>query len=550
MIGNTINKLKAALGCSLLLFIPSLPANSKPCVDDNGPNARKSIVIWDTKALAPLTFQKTVWNTIRQEGEPENSGENHQARIEKFVEGILTTLSQKAATTDVGQVVPLEALLPDHTDYKALAKRLLNPKDDLGLVPTAAFNRFDLAPLSLDDCGEYRIVYSFRKETRSLPLDDQLSRFFLIFEARVKNVNITGKSIIAVDQRLVDGCTEIISQWSEFPLIPNTQIAKTLKRFFYTKVAPNRPRGIRAEWVGGDNGQIRGNIKIVRDQIWQLRQWQLDVTNSDPILVTAPLTDSPQVELFDNYATAQSPILNKEFQKTFAMSHAKSLVDPVVCGVISPKLCPEQNSASAVINKLGISKISKNKLNISKYNDYQNITQYIGNNDKIDNIDLNSYSDFYYFLKKYVKPNTSTNQKISYPQLVRRLHTISCAGCHQLSNRKILGNINNDYIRWPFSNSFTHIKEPEQNTSLNVRASKALRKFFIPFRQKILCQFLENRFIDDKKIDVFTYLKIRNLEELLKSNIGNPKELIRIRNQIKIIKENENGLFIPYRRSH
>src|SRR5262249_10347815 len=76
-------------------------------------------------------------------------------------------------------------------------KRLLNPNDRIGLVPVALFNRLDLAPADWSDCGEYRIIYSFKPP---IPIN----RFFLIFEARLANAN---------PQTLFEGCRAIANFW-------------------------------------------------------------------------------------------------------------------------------------------------------------------------------------------------------------------------------------------------------------------------------------------------------------------------------------------------
>ena len=59
----------------------------------------------------------------------------------------------------------------------------INPFAQTGLrfVPTALANRFDLAPKSGADCGEYRIVYAM--------VGGQMTdgRAFLIFEGRLPN---------------------------------------------------------------------------------------------------------------------------------------------------------------------------------------------------------------------------------------------------------------------------------------------------------------------------------------------------------------------------
>ena len=79
---------------------------------------------------------------------------------ENFVKSMLTSFQDDAMVNPVSglrmkvDVRSLEANLDPN--------KLLNPADPIGLVPIALFNRLDAAPEDWSNCGEHRIVYSFK----------------------------------------------------------------------------------------------------------------------------------------------------------------------------------------------------------------------------------------------------------------------------------------------------------------------------------------------------------------------------------------------------
>ena len=79
---------------------------------------------------------------------------------ENFVKSLLTSFQDDDMVNPVSglrmsvDLRPLEAGLDP--------KKLLNPTDPAGLVPVALFNRLDAAPADWSNCGEHRIIYSFK----------------------------------------------------------------------------------------------------------------------------------------------------------------------------------------------------------------------------------------------------------------------------------------------------------------------------------------------------------------------------------------------------
>lgn len=559
---NTKLRFSSIVALGKLALFAALPL-SLPCAaaaNFQETDPRKSVIVWDTTALEPLTFQKTIWNIVRENIDFQPDTPIDMEKTVSFVEALLKTLKLQSAVNANGQQIPLIALLPADSDFRALARRLLDPKDDLGLVPTAALNRFDLAPYSLDDCGEFRIVYSLKKPV--VDAAELIKRFFLIFESRVGNVEPKAESESAIATELINGCKEIIKKWQGFPKKKNSVIATDLEAFFYEKVAEGLPRAILAKWIGGEQGQIRGNIKIKDStgrQIWQLRQWQLNSTDSKlPIPETAALTDSPRVELFENYSTARQPSDNEVFQTKFAETAVEFLRNPAACGPSTYSNCPLGDSANGLLNRLGIPKTTErvSKIISDAHLDFQNITSNTDNLDELDSISkrINFYDDFKENIRKLGNEHLPRGHIANEDHVLLRMQAISCAGCHQFSqNSGHIGSIGDVRIKWPRSKRFVHIGEPRDNTTYNVRLSEALTDNFTPFRRKINMNFSINKFLE-KEIDVKKYIFIRNARNNLKTkqfNDINYKTNINIHiNTIKNLKEGEKGLFVQFRRSH
>jgi hypothetical protein len=87
---------------------------------------------------------------------------------------------------------------------------------------------------------------------------------------------------------------------------------------------------------------------------------------------------------------------------------------------------------------------------------------------------------------------TTLGSALTPDQVVLRAQALSCAGCHRLSNGVALGG----GLTWPASLGFTHVTERETEvvgSETRFRISDALVNVFLPARQQILEDFLNNR---------------------------------------------------------
>ena len=87
------------------------------------------------------------------------------------------------------------------------------------MQPVGLFNRLDLAPKILANCGEHRIVYA--KTTIGGGIWD---RFFLNFEATLPNPHNND----------VVGCQQVAALWSSLRSLSAARAKQALVKFYYS----------------------------------------------------------------------------------------------------------------------------------------------------------------------------------------------------------------------------------------------------------------------------------------------------------------------------
>ena len=150
------------------------------------------------------------------------------------------------------------------------AKELLKVDGPDEMLPVGLFNRLDLTPQDMSNCGEYRIVYAKKNPTAG-----GFNRFFLIFEAALPNSDPNSN---------VEGCRQVAKFWDGFRSAPDDKIATALNDFYY-KGGPVAGGSLKFEPVvhvahyGCPNGQVRSNAFVSpggepTTAPWSLRQWR------------------------------------------------------------------------------------------------------------------------------------------------------------------------------------------------------------------------------------------------------------------------------------
>ena len=151
------------------------------------------------------------------------------------------------------------------------AKDLLDAQGPHGMQPVGLFNRLDLAPKSLLNCGEHRIVYAKTKVDFS-----NTQRFFLIFEAALPNPHPTNAVV---------GCQQVAALWSSLKSLSDDQAKQALLKFYYSGGAIF-PGGLYFEPVVDFRhfgllgaGQVRWNQAPDTSKPWHLRQWNIKLSS-------------------------------------------------------------------------------------------------------------------------------------------------------------------------------------------------------------------------------------------------------------------------------
>lgn len=315
---------------------------------------------------------------------------------------------------------------------------MINPFQATGphFVPTALANRFDLAPKSGADCGEYRIVYAMQGGS---------GRAFLIFEGRLPNPNPSAG---------LTGCAPVADFWAQLSTDPSsTSRASKLDQFYFTGLPGFAPvvdalhYGLAAtSGTAARKGQIRTNMFVQFVQ-WNLREFQLTkpcALSSSCTLAVQHVTDkeNPANELFTGtHPNAPS------FQSAF-LSQVGPLSRP--------------NAATITMT------------NANNFNEFESVSS--GSTDVL-------YANFTEPSFQTQIAAAITNPNLTVTNILDRATTQTCAGCHQLSTSPPHNQLG-DGVVWPQSLGFVQIDE-----SSNL--SPALTNVFLPRRSTVLTQFLK-----------------------------------------------------------
>jgi len=313
--------------------------------------------------------------------------------------------------------------------------------------PIALVNRFDLAPTSGANCGEYRIVYWSGGSSNTGTI---------IFEAQLPNPNPTCG---------IEACRPVVDFWRSLAGLSETVLGDKLRSFYFTGLPGFRPvihvqnygLAISPEPTGG---QIR--VNTISSGPWQLREMQLGlgpVTGGNRLFF-APVTDKNNP--FGGLFNVNSPLSSAGgFQLLF-----------VSTGQVSSLA---QNNLNNISMNFGDLK--------PKYFSFQSTSQNVGAapDDYLVNLPAGANNAFTQSIVAALPAGSALNAD----NIVERATTQSCAGCHQISNGRALGG----GLIWPSSGAdgfgFVHIGPGGGQ-------SQALRCVFLPHRQSVLSGFAQS----------------------------------------------------------
>jgi len=316
----------------------------------------------------------------------------------------------------------------------------INPFKQSGphFVPTALANRFDLAPRSGADCGEYRIVYAMQGGN---------GRAFLIFEGRLPNPTPSAG---------LTGCAPVADFWAQLSTDPSaTSRAAKLDQFYFTGLPGFAPvvdathYGLApAVGTAARKGQIRTNMFVQFVQ-WNLREFQL----------TKPCAPTASCALAVEHVTDKVNPANELFTGT----HANA---PAFQAAFLDQVAPLSRPSAATLTMT----------NGNNFNEFESVSS--GSTDTL-------YANFTQNSFRSQIATKITNPNLSVTNILDRATTQTCAGCHQLSTFPPHNQLG-DGVVWPQSLGFVQIDESST-------LSPALLDVFLPRRSTVLTGFLRGQ---------------------------------------------------------
>jgi hypothetical protein len=477
----------ALLSLSLMASRPTTAAAQGPTCTPAIDISRSLVVTDGALDKTKFAFSRTI-DAILGSMNVAKTAENR----ENFVKSMLTSFQDDAMVNPVSglrmrvEVRPLEAGLDP--------KKLLNPADPAGLVPIALFNRLDAAPVDWSNCGEHRIVYSFKAPIppeAGLP-PFRTSRILLIFEARVDNASPQKAGF--------EGCRAVANFWRSLTDENDEKVrAERLEQFYFTGIAGASGPVVQAKNYGGPLGQVRGNIfmnSVAHPLGWQLREW-IVVNSGQPTpasFVAVTVKDNPLAQFYLD-ANASDPLDSPldaaketfertEFQNQFLNTSLGRLLDPdVVLNFLKPgqpayKAELDPANAAFDVEKYRIEVLNRFGARFeNRFNEFQSVSQGDEDNPQA-KAGPTLQANLGTALGQFV---IDDQQKPDVTQVLNRAGAVSCGGCHQFTAEKPVTKIKGQTIAWPRSAGFVHVTE-------SGGLSEALTTTLLPFRRDRLSE--------------------------------------------------------------
>jgi hypothetical protein len=407
-----------------------------------------------TNPLAVAALKNFSFETVMDQIVATGAKGSTQTALELY-DQMVGTLA-KAHCTDTINGFPVECPSPEGV----LAET--NPFTGKGkvaggeLVPVALVNRFDLAPSTGANCGEYRVVFALENPPAGV------SRFLMIFEAAMPN---------PAKSPTIGDCLPIAQFWDDLSAtgITSAEFTSKLKTFYFDGIPglagnPAFPPVIQAAnyGLGGpantNTGQIRANM-LDDTGIWQLREFTLSqaCTKGNVCTLTANNTFVKNNPFGDLFEKGGSATFQKEFisqVKTLAATSIP-LISMTTPNVDNAGESPESVDTNDYACQAGLG---------SAEQDFCSPT-----NPKNTSLEAAIQTEL-----------TALKSNLTPLDIIQRATTQACAGCHELSPGTSLGG----GLTWPQTLGFVQVDEQGQQ-------SPALVDVFLPFRKTVLTKFID-----------------------------------------------------------
>ena len=453
-----------------------------------------------------FSLAKTLDNiiTTAPRGGPQPTAAEREALLDTLLEGLHT---DELSNEEAGITFRLK---PRNSELALTAKDLLDAQGSNGMQPVGLFNRLDLAPKNLSNCGQYRIVYA-----KNFRFFEQ--RFFLIFEAALDNPHG------------VVGCQQVAALWNSFKSLSPDQAKQALLKFYYSG-GPISTGGLAAydfkpvvhfqHFGQFGEGQVRWNQAPKTNEPWHLREWNIELSAGGPVFNAVPIKQTPVPAYFGGTGVKAHPqAAVDDLQASFRIKFLDTYVGQLTS--IEAKAVETGNSASPqeLIAGLGVQVERKFWA-----------AESIADMAAVDSPTVRASESSF---KVQVATQIGESKcRLTADHVLNRMGAMTCGGCHQFSNRKEIA----PGLEWPPSRRFVHIEE-------NGELSDALLMWFLPARADITSKFASGhlpRALPVASADILE--KTTALRKLLDPAKGRFKQLS-VRDLLKI-----EGLSIDLRR--
>ncbi|MBU8895283.1 hypothetical protein DRW03_06920 [Corallococcus sp. H22C18031201] len=343
-------------------------------------------------------------------------------------------------------------LCPRQEGVQATTNPFISPGTNADeYVPAALVNRFDLAPASGSDCGEYRIVFVKRSG-----MTNPGNRNLIIFEAVLPNPN---------PALGLNGCRPVTDLWAKLTSLPNPTDRANLLNDFYFNGLPGFMPVVHIDNYGNRTGsvatgQVRSNQFMQGP--WTLREFKLRL----------------------QICSSTTPCALRFIPVTVKTNPGGTLFSPASTHPQAPAF--QGPAFPAEVPTLAVNDINLFNLNVANvFNSGQSNAQ------GPENDYLAAFgpgpSPFHTNIQTQL---TAAGSTLTPQNIVARAEALSCAGCHQLSNGANLGG----GIVWPPSAGFVHVTEQLEPGPFGTRfrISPALTTTFLPHRKAVLETFLNS----------------------------------------------------------
>ena len=418
------------------------------CGDTFDVDPRRSLAITDQALLTGFDFGRVMQQIVDTSGEPGLTRELLYGRWWDYLNtspGVFPEARHCDDDPIKGKAslgaFPLQCPRPE--GILATTDPFTNPNvNPDSYVPVGVFNRFDLAPVDGSTCGEYRIVFAKRSG-----LEDSLDRNLIIFEAALPNPTPACG---------VEGCRPVAEMWANLSTLDDPElIRKALDEFYFGDGVGSGPV-VHADNYGPRGGQIRTNGFMPDPNLWQLHQFAFSHDcGFGPCIRPTPLKDNPHPQLF----TDPSPGAGGVAFKQWFVKQVKNL-------------------EVTDVNRFFIT-------DVGTFNAGQSTSE--GEFD-IYRLQSGDSSPFRDAIKAAItKPNVNTDQ------ILNRMLTLSCAGCHEHANSLDNSDLGGG-LSWAPSLGFVQVSEEfteDGDFGPRFPLSDQLGQIFLPHRKQVLEDFLK-----------------------------------------------------------